>query len=232
MKCILTLLFAEAATPAQTGTASITGTVLDAKTLKPVPAALVMAVQSGAPAFSKSTKTDANGAFQIQALPAGKYPVCVQAGDGYVDACQWGRATTVTLETGQAAGASIRLTAASILTIQVQDAQKAPNQKTKDGRRPELTTGVWGPKGPHYPARAVGGQAATVGSLAPVNGYSYQLGVPSDTALRVHISSRDLKLGDAVGAALPGNASQQAFQHVTGDASPKRFTFSVLGLMP
>jgi len=32
--------------------------------------------------------------------------------------------------------------------------------------------------------------------------------------------------------ALPANASQQAFQHATGDPNPKSFTFSVLGFLP
>jgi hypothetical protein len=32
--------------------------------------------------------------------------------------------------------------------------------------------------------------------------------------------------------ALPANASQQAFQHATGDPKPKSFSFSVLGLLP
>src|SRR5579883_1649587 len=50
---------------------------------------------------------------------------------------------------------------------------------------------------------------------------------PADTTLKLHISSRDLKLGDANGAALPANANQQAFQHATGDNNPKGFTFSV-----
>jgi hypothetical protein len=58
------------------------------------------------------------------------------------------------------------------------------------------------------------------------------LAVPLDTALSFHIASRDLKLGDANGVALPANASQQAFQHATGDSNPKGFAFTVLGLLP
>jgi hypothetical protein len=62
--------------------------------------------------------------------------------------------------------------------------------------------------------------------------YSYRLAVPRDTALNLDIASRDLKLGDANGVTLPANASRQTFQHATGDANPKSFTFSVLGLLP
>jgi hypothetical protein len=234
VKCVLILSAAVSIAIGQTGSASISGKVLDAKTLKPIPAALVMAVQTGLPPFSKNTKTGGDGAFQIQGLPTGKYSLCVQAGDGYVDTCQWSTPTVVTLAAGQTVtGTSIRLTAASILTVQVQDAQKVLSQKTKDGRRPELTLGVWGPKGLYYPARAVAAPSATgARPQGGVNSYSYQVGVPRDTALKFYIASKDLKLGDAVGATLAGNASQQAFTHATGDANPKSFAFTVLGLLP
>lgn len=234
MKYILTLLLAVSAAIGQTGTASISGAVLDAKTQKPVPAALIMAIQTGLPPFSKNTKTGGDGAFQFQGLPAGKYSICVQAGDGYLDPCQWnGAPSTVTLVSEQVAtGLSLRLVAASIVSIQVQDAQKALSQKTKDGRRPELTLGVWGPKGLYYPARAVGAPNATGGPQTAVNTYGYQVAVPRDTALKIYIASKDVKLGDSVGATLAGNASQQAFTHATGDPNPKSFAFSVLGLLP
>ena len=61
---------------------------------------------------------------------------------------------------------------------------------------------------------------------------SYQIGVPRDTTLRLHVASRDLRLGDAAGAMLSGNASRESFRYASGDASPKSFTFTVLGLLP
>ena len=78
MKSIFILLFSVPAAIGQTGTASISGPLQDAKTRKPVPATLVMAVQSGLPPFSKNTKSGGDGAFQIQGLPPGKYTLCVQ----------------------------------------------------------------------------------------------------------------------------------------------------------
>jgi hypothetical protein len=62
--------------------------------------------------------------------------------------------------------------------------------------------------------------------------YRYRLAVPRDTALNLDIASRDLRLGDANGVALPAKASRQPFQHATADANPKSFTFSVLSLLP
>jgi hypothetical protein len=230
VKCIFVLAFAVWAAIGQTGTASIAGTLVDARTQKPVPAALILAVSGGPSPLTIRTKSGGDGAFQIQGIAAGKFSLCVQAaGDGYLDPCQWnGSPTAVTLVSGQVAtGIVLRLTAASVLNIQVQDAQKILSQKTKDGRRPDLTLGIWGPRGLFYPAHALGNPGAA-GSPQSV----YRIGVPRDTALKVHISSRDLKLGDAAGVPLPANASQQAFQHATGDPNSKSFAFTVLGLLP
>jgi hypothetical protein len=238
MKYILVLLLAAHTGLAQTGTtkaASISGTVLDAKTQKPVPAALVIASRAGAPPFTRNTKSGADGAFQIQGLTAGNYLVCVQApGDQYLDPCQWnGAPVGVTLSSGQTAtGLKIALAPASVLNVQVKDSQKAMSQLTKDGRRPDLSVGVWGPRGLYYPARAVNAPGGPAGPQVSITTYSFQLAVPRDTALNLYVTSRDLKLGDANGAALLANASQQTFQHATGDANPKSFTFTVLGLAP
>jgi hypothetical protein len=199
----------------------------------------VTASRAAAPPFAKNTKSGGDGAFQIQGLTAGNYLVCVQVtGDQYLDPCQWnGTPAAVTLTSTQAAtGIKIALIPASVLNIQVLDAQKALSQLTKDGRHPDLSLGVWGPKEMYYPARAVNSPTGTVGlqagPQASVTTYSYRLPVPRDTALNFYIASHDLKLGDANGVAFPANASQQAFQHATGDNNPKSFTFSVLGFLP
>jgi hypothetical protein len=207
---------------------------MDAKTQKPVPTALVMAVKNVPPPFSRNTRSGGDGAFQISGLAAGKYSICVQVpGDEYLDPCQWnGNPTTVTLASGQAvSGVSVKLTAASIVRVQVRDAKNLIKQKTKDGRVPDLSVGVWGPSGLYYPARLSGSPAAAAeGENGP--SYRYIVAVPRDMPLRLSIASRDLKLGDAAGTALPENASQQAFQHTSDDAIPRSFSFSVLGVLP
>jgi hypothetical protein len=235
MKWVVILLLAVTAAIGQTGTGSIQGTILDAKTLKPVPAALVIASRAGAPPFTRNTKSGGDGAFQIQGLTGGNYSLCVQApGDQYLDPCQWnGSPTGLRLVSAQAAtGIKIALTPASVLDVQVRDAQKALSQLTKDGRHPDLSVGVWGPRGMYYPARVVSTPPGTAGVQASIPTYSYRLAVPRDTALNFYIASHDLKLGDSNGVALPTNASQSAFQHATGDANPKSFTFTVLGKLP
>jgi hypothetical protein len=234
MKCISILLLAAVGSMGQTGMAGIQGVVLDAQTQNPVPAALVMANRAGAPPFTRNTRSGADGAFQIQGLTSGSYSLCVQVpGDRYLDPCQWnGNPTNVTVAPGpSAAVVSLRLEPASILNLRVQDAQGLLTQITKDGRRPDLTLGVWGPRGIFYPAVALGA-ISSPGPQDGIRGYAYRLAVPCDVTLSLYISSHDLQLGDASGAALPANASQQSFQRRTGDPNPGSYSFSVLGRLP
>jgi hypothetical protein len=231
----IALLLAAPVAIGQTGTAAIAGAILDAKTQKPVPAALITAVSSLLPSLSKHSKSGGDGAFLIQGLVAGNYVLCVQApGDQYLDPCQWnGSPVSVTLTSGNiASGILVNLTAAAVVHIQIQDTQRELNRTTADGRRPGLTLGVWGPKGLFYPARAVSVPATGAKLAGASTTYTYRLAVPHDTPLNLAVASRDLKLGDDKGAALPANASRQAFQHASGDPSPKSFTFAVQGRLP
>jgi len=235
MKFILIFSLAIPSAIGQIATASIQGTALDAKSGKPIPAALVIASRTGAPAFSKNTRSGGDGAFQIQGLATGTYSLCVQVpGDQYLDPCLWdANPSTVNLATIQnVTGISLKVTAASVLNVQIQDKQNLLTQSTKDARHPDLSIGVWGPRGLFYPAHRANGPAAAPPFFGSPATYSYRLAVPRDITLQFHITSHDLKLGDAGGAALPANASQQAFQHATGDANPKSFAFTVLGLLP
>ena len=164
-----------------TPSASIAGTLMDGKTLKPVPAALVIADRASAPPFTRNTKSGADGAFQIQGLVPGNYSICVQAtNEQYLDPCLWGtNPVGVSLIAGQAStGISMKLTAASVLTVQVNDGQKVLKQLTKDGRRPDLSVGVWAPRGLYHPARAESSAAPVVGTQSAT---TYRLAVPRDT---------------------------------------------------
>jgi len=84
MRWIPILFLAVPAAIGQTETASINGTVLEAKTQKPVPVALVIAVSNGLPPFSMNTKSGADGAFQIQGLPAAVISLRTGARRGYL----------------------------------------------------------------------------------------------------------------------------------------------------
>jgi hypothetical protein len=130
----------------------------------------------------------------------------------------------VTLAAGQrSAGNLVKLKAGSILKVRIQDPGNLKDRKTADGREPDLSMGVFGPRGIFYPVHITGKDNA---------GADYQLTVPRDTPVKFSILSKNLKLADANGAALPGNASQQAFQHATGDANPRSFRYTIIGVLP
>ena len=63
---------------AQSNTASISGSVIDGKTQKPIPSAVVVAIRSGVPNFTRNTRSGGDGAFLISGLAAGNYTLCVQ----------------------------------------------------------------------------------------------------------------------------------------------------------
>ena len=213
---------------AQTATGSIQGAVTDARSSKPIGGAFVTAIRSGLPPQSQSAQTGADGSYQLQGLAAGAYSLCVQVpGDGYLDPCHFGAATpSTTLMAGQqAAGISLKIKAASILKVRLNDAGSLLTQKTKDGHEPDLLIGVFGP-GPQrtfYPAHQVGRDKT---------GSDYRVAVPLDTPMTLSIASSSLKLADAAGTALPNNASQEGFQHATGEPNPKSFVFTVTGVEP
>lgn len=211
------------------------GAVLESGTGKPIPSAIILANRAGLPPLAKTTKSGADGAFQLQGLPPGNYVLCAQVASGeYVNSCEWGAVPPeITLKSAQTlTGLVVALETSSIVTIRLRDPRNEMSQTTKDGRHPGLTLGVWGPKGLYYPAHRAGGAQAPTVMHNGVATYSYRIAVPRDTPLKLHVASRDLKLGDADEVPLPDNASQRAFQRSSSDADPQDFTFSLLGLLP
>jgi hypothetical protein len=216
----------------QPAAGTIAGTLLDASTRKPVPVAWVTAIRDGVPSLSRTTKSGAGGEFKIDGLPAGRFTLCVQAPEAdYLDPCQWsGSPAAVTLTAGQTvSGISVALTAAVPFFVNVEDGQKTLELKTKDGRQPHVSVGVWGPNGLYYPARALPRPGGP--EKGPIR-IPYKIGLPRGIALRLDVSSGDLKLGDAGGKPLAGNASRETVQYSAADSSPKKVTITVLGLLP
>jgi hypothetical protein len=210
-------------------TASIQGTIVDDSTGKPVPGAVVMASRNSPPAVRRTATSSFDGTFQISALAAGAYDLCAQMPttlDSYLSTCHWGSAPTAVAAAGgqKSTGITLRMKAASVVKIHIDDAGKFLNQKNKNGFYPDLLMGVWS-GGMFYPAHP-----ANKGAVAS----DYQVAVPFDAALKFSIQSRGLALGDAHKNPLPNNADQQAFQHaanVNAAARPS-FSYSILAIKP
>ena len=227
-RLLILILTSSLALMAQTGTGGIQGTVTDASNNKPIAGAFVIAIRSGLPPLSQTAQTGADGSYQLQGLAAGAYSLCVQApGDGYLDPCQFGGAAQqITLTAGQqSVGNVTKLKPASILKIRLNDATGLLTQYTKDGHEKDLLIGVFGsgPQRVFYPAHLV---------ARDKTGSDYHVAVPLDTPMTFSIASNSLKLAETTGTALPNNASQQAFQHATGDPNPASFVFAVTGVNP
>ena len=210
---------------------SVSGTVLDAKSGEPLRSAPVMAVREGAPPLMRSTRTDAEGGFQIGGLAPGSYRICVQAASsGYVDPCEWNTGpAAVALSAGQSKTAlRIALDRASVVSVDVGDALGLLTDAAAMAKGRELTVGVWDRQGLYHPARR---EAAPPGGIGAKR-VRYGMAVPRDVSLTLYVATRGLTLADANGAALSANASQQTFQQASSDPNPRRFEFRVLGLLP
>src|SRR5207253_2092089 len=127
--------------------------------------------------------------------------------------CQWSLSPpALTLANRQtSAGNTMTLRRASVLKIHIQDPNRQLAQKTRDGRRPHLLIGVPTPRGALAPARLARQDAA---------GADFEVTVPFDTRLTLHVVSRGLKLGDDRASPLAGNAARQSFQQASADPNP------------
>lgn len=215
------------------GTGIIQGTTTDSASHRAVGSAIVTVVRAGLPPVSQTVTAGADGAFAFQGLPAGTYTVCAQApASGYLNPCEFATVPLkVTLTAGQkSANNTVGMVAGAILHVRVQDPQQlaVPAASVKAGipPSPDISVGVWSmgfPGSRFFPARITGTDST---------GLDYQVTIPQDTSLALHVSSRHLKLADAAGAVLTGNTSQTKVQHKSGDANPVSLTFSVTGVIP
>ena len=186
---------------------------------------LVTAQRDGVPVFGRTTTSAAGGAFALEGLPAGSYSLCAQVpAGGYLDPCQWSlQVPTVTLANRQVStGNTVQVRRGGTVRIHMLDTGNQLSQRTRDGRPPHLLLGVPTPRGPLATARA-----ATRGNGST----DFELTVPLGMRLNLLVSSRDLQLGDSLGAPLAGNNSRDPFQN-DSDSAPRVFNYAVLGLLP
>jgi len=146
-------------------------------------------------------------------------------GGGYLDPCQWsGQPVKITLAAGQqSTGNALTISTGSTLKVRVDDPQDFLGKKAADGRDPHLMVGVWQVTGMFYPLHI---------DSKDKGGANFQVTVPLDTPLKLHVSSPDLKIADSNGAPIPSAGDQQPFQHGSSDVNPKSFKYSVTGVQP
>jgi hypothetical protein len=193
------------ATPAGTGSAVVTGTVLDEKG-RPIGGAIVSlaaelprAVRGQARApftpFRAIALTAKDGTFSQGNLPAGLIKVCVQVPNSdYIEECRWPLTPTlVTLAEGQQVTLPpISKKKGFRMKIRVDDPAGSIQRTGEAAEWPALNLGVFTENRLFVSARRVGSDSA---------GLNYEVLVPFDVPLHVSASSRTLALSDGNGRA-------------------------------
>jgi hypothetical protein len=221
-KLLLAALIPVSILLSQSNPGAIRGTVADDKG-HAISGAIVTAQLRALPPSSKTAVTASDGSFQLTSLPAGPYVLCAQVtAGGYLDPCQWTATPPAATVAAAQVSVNITLPKGSIVKVRMQDANRQMSQKTKDGRQPHLLIGLPTPRG-FSPAHLTHQDSA---------GSDFEVTVPFDTNLTMHVVSRDLKLGDGRGAPLANNAARDSFLQSSGDRGPKTFQYTVLGQLP
>lgn len=110
----------------------LTGALTAADTGAPIAGASILAVQQTASRTQKplmySGPTDTGGNFAIQASP-GLYKLCAHAAGLYLDPCQWGIPTAVTVAAGATVNSPLKLTKGGKFIVRVHDPQRLLRQQ-------------------------------------------------------------------------------------------------------
>ncbi len=240
---ILALLAGQSIVSGQ-ATARISGKLIPELINTPIPSAYVTAMKSGLPPVAQTVKAAANGSFQISALPAGMYIICVNA-TGFLNPCEWSLPTlVVTLGTGQSsAGNNLTIKLGTVAKLRIQDPSNLLSQKTSAGTNPNILAGVWTGKAANallptvFAATAVRPPSLPV-LFHPVHqtgtdsmGANYEVSVPQNMPLVFHVTSGDVLLANSQGLALVSNVDEQTFQYSFATTMPLSVLYTVTGLV-
>lgn len=220
--CLLGIwIFAQSLSFAQSGTASIKGTLLG-QDGKPIGGAQVTAnvelarnkalpqpIATG-PTVA-TAKTAGDGTFTLDKLPAGMYTLCAQAPSAtHLDPCHWSQIPpSVTVTAGQSiTGYKFSLVQGAQFQVRLDDPKKLLSAPAGKYGVPHVLMGVTTAAGQFYPV-FVSGEDST--------GKDHTLVIPANTNLRFTVYSKQVQLTDsnyrpidAGGVVLPLRIDSQA----------------------
>jgi len=225
-------------------TASISGKLVPELINTPISAAYVTAMKSGLPPYQQTVLATANGSFQISALPAGTYTICVSA-TGFLNPCEWSLPTlVVTLGTGQSSvGNNLTIKLGTVAQLRIQDPSNLLSQKTTAGTNPFILAGVWTGRAANALLPTVFAATVVHPPLLPIQfhpvhqtgtdstGANFEVSVPRNMPLIFHVTSGDVLLANSQGLSLVSNVDQQLFQYSFATKTPLSFLYTVTGLV-
>jgi hypothetical protein len=236
-----------AASPVRSQTTfSVQGRTYDSDTGASIRGVTIIAVRGPQPGSRNpmlfQAKSQVDGSFTLQA-PGGRYALCVEAGNLYLDPCAWFPSTT-TINVPQAAAVNLPLKRGVLTVVRVSD----PNGivAAVRGAQPVAATMFGAPI-----AITVSNRNGSLWSLLADNStgpvWSFSLLVPSSTTLTLTVVSPLLQLADEEGMSLSQAGFQTEFTSPDVSAAPatqpsffyhlaprvipaKEFTFRALSL--
>ncbi len=168
-------------------TGAVQGTVVDDSGAALANAKVLLRAVDPSSRFTANTVTSSIGAFNMKAIPAGRYVLCARpASSGHMDSCLWGMPRSIVDVPAGVATRSVVVGLKKTLLFKVRLNDSASFLKPLPTEKfpPHVVVGVWAASR-FLPAHEVGKDAA---------GVDYELAVPFDTPLRFKVYSRYVKL--------------------------------------
>lgn len=168
-----------------------------------------------------AANSDFAGRFTISGLNSGTYSLCAQA-PGFTDPCTWSHAdVTVSIQPSQTTTQTVlRLSKASVVRVRLNDPSSYLNAASLASGAADLLIGVWTPTRLLLPLAETG---------TDPSGRDYQLSIPANTALKLLVSSKTLKLLDPAGALVPIGGTTVAIPPTAGGTVTTPIVLSVIG---
>ena len=227
MKTLIALIVSSAVLPAQTSTATLQGTVVNASTAKPVAGAIVTAIKTGLPPLSQSARSAADGSFQILGLAAGTYNLCTQVpGGGYLNPCTWRpHSPSVTIAAGKpVTGFQLKIEAGAILGITINDPSNVLGRLGSASQSPPVSMGVYTATGLVEPSHMVSANAT---------GSAHQITIPFDQRVQIWVHAGRLTLSQANGTPVPATGlTIPVTQSSAAGAAAPQLVFQITGSKP